>query len=193
MIVFLVLSRSAVEVFLSARTPSVAFSISRLAPSIPCAVAQHRDSSIRSIPSKSSPHHDLRTPARNGDSPTSLFSSPYALFPSQRGYLTPFQSMFHFVTSPFLYSPCAAQGKHCFSQVGAFPGVEARSRGSDPRSGVGAKGQGVGASAPTSESRDQWASAPEETLLVPHGLGKRVSCIWSAAKTRLPRRVPWSP
>jgi hypothetical protein len=189
MIVFFVLSGSAIEVFLSARTPSVA----RLARSIPCAVAQHRNSSIRSIPSKSSSHHDLRAPARNGDSPTSLVSSTYELLPSQRGYSTPFQPMFQFVISPFLYSPCAAQGKHCFSQVGAFPGVEARSRGSDPRSGVGAKGQGVGASAPTSESRDQWASAPEETLLVPHGLGKRVSCIWSAAKTRLPRRVPWSP
>jgi len=151
MIVFLVLSRSAVEVFLSARTPSVAFSISRLARSIPCAVAQHRDSSIRSIPSKSSPHHDLRTPARNGDSPTSLFSSPYALFPSQTGVFNsvPIYVSFCYITLSVLSMRSA--GKTLFFPGRSLSGGRSQKSGLGPE--VGSRSQGSGGRSFSSDIR----------------------------------------
>ena len=159
-----VLSQPAFEDFPSARTSTTLPSMTRSGRSILFVVAQHGDSSIPIVSSKSHPLYSLSTLARKGDSPTHLFQVFYALLVSQREIFSWAQSMFHFVTScwPSSTLPRARSGtascKRLFFQASEpFPGV-----GSLP--GL-VPLPGVGALAPTSEPSDQWASAPEETLL----------------------------
>ena len=152
MISCFVLSQAAFEDFPSARTSTTLPSMTRSGRSILFVVAQHGDSSIPIVSSRSHPLYSLNTLARNGESPTHVFPSASVLFPSQRRYLSPLHPMLHFVTSsrPSCTLTRARSGtascKRLFSQ------------GSEPFPGVGAL-------APTSEPSDQWASAPEETLL----------------------------